>query len=274
VASAGDNPGAAGPRRELQERIAQIRNASFENSRKGYDRAQVRHYLEAVADWLEGLGLGDADRGEMRRELAWVGERTSEILNQAEESATEIREQSEAEATRELSEAKADAKRMRTEAEEETGRMRSEAGAEAEETVAAANRRAEQIVEDASRRRQDIQALISDLLVRRDEIVADGVRLADELTDLFATAVPADPGGDEDGGEDAGDDEDGSGPRRRRFQQPDDADEGDLYDEDGVRVPLSADDQPGPFLGETVETDAVPEGTAEDPDTEEQSRTR
>jgi DivIVA domain-containing protein len=273
VASAGENPGAA--RRELQERIAQIRKASFENSRKGYDRAQVRRYLEAVADWLEGLGLGDADRGEMRRELAWVGERTSEILNQAEESAREIREQSEAEATRELSQAKADAKRMRTEAEEEAQRVRSEATDEAEETLATANRRAEQIVEDANRRRQDVQAVISDLLVRRDEIVADGVRLADELTDLFATAVSDDSGtdADEDDGEE-GDDEDGATPRRRRFQQPDDEEEGDRYDEDGVRVPLSADDQPTPFLGETVETDAVPEPAAEDSDTEEHSPTR
>jgi hypothetical protein len=110
--------------------------------------------------------------------------------------------------------------------------------------------------------------------VRRDEIVADGVRLADELTDLFATAAPADSGGDEDDGEDAGGDEDGSAPPRRRFRQPDDEDEGDVYDEDGVRVPLSADDMPGPFMGETVETDAIPEGGAEDPDAEEQSRTR
>jgi hypothetical protein len=161
---------------------------------------------------------------------------------------------------------------MRAEAEQDAQRMRSEATEEAEETVAGANRRAEQIVEDANRRRQDVQALISDLLVRRDEIVSDGVRLADELTDLFATAVPSDSdtaGGEDD--EDVEDDEDGAATRRRRFQQPDDDDEGDLYDEDGVRIPLSSEAQPAPFLGETVETDAVP---AEDPDTEEQTRTR
>ncbi|HEX6115921.1 MAG TPA: DivIVA domain-containing protein [Solirubrobacterales bacterium] len=284
----------AAQRREMQQRITEIRKASFESARKGYDKAQVRHYLEAVADWLEGLGLGDADRGEMRRELAWVGERTSDILTQAEETANELREQGQSEASKLRSEAQNASDRLRVEADEESRRVRMEAATEAEETVAAAERKAEAIIEDANRRRRDLQALIGDLLVRRDEIVADGVRLADELTELFATTmdvpeseVTGDASGEE-SGDDSGDDYagDGEDPRRaRRFDPAALEETGDRYDEDGVRIPLGDDEEEGPpprasWPGETIESDAIPDpqGTegapAEDPDTEEQKSTR
>lgn len=255
--TAAETPSPDGPdaRRELQERIAQIRKASFETTRRGYDKAQVKHYLEAVADWLEGLGLGDADRGEMRRELAWVGERTSEILTKAEETAGELRARGESEAAKLRSDAEEAAKRLRAEADEEARRLRLEAATESEETVAAAERRAEAIVAEATRRRQDLQVVIGDLLERRDEIVADGARLADELADLFAAA--------------GGDFEDEPG---EEVELEDDGDAYD-YDEDGVRVPLSEED-PEPIArdpGETAESDALGEAEAPDPDTEERS---
>ena len=115
---------ATDPRQEMQVRITEIRKASFDSARKGYDKAQVRKYLEAVADWLEGLGLGDADRGEMRRELAWVGERTSEILTKAEETASELREQGEGEARKLRTEAESASETLRAEADEESRRVR------------------------------------------------------------------------------------------------------------------------------------------------------
>jgi DivIVA domain-containing protein len=261
---------------EIQQRIDEIRRASFEGSRKGYDRGQVRRYLEAVADWLDGLGLGDADRGEVRRELAWVGERTSEILTKAEEAAGEMREKGQTESDRVRSEAAEEAERVRTEADAAARKARLEATTNAEETIAAAERRAEAIVEEATRRRQDLQALISDLHLRRDEIVADGVRLADELAELFATVADL-PEAEDEGEDESADDEDEAdeaGPTRRRFA-PEDLDEGDQYDEDGVRVPL-ADDGPESVAGkadpgETVESRALDPSTADEPDTEEQS---
>jgi cell division septum initiation protein DivIVA len=253
------------PRLAIHERITEIRKASFEGSRKGYDRAQVRHYLEAVADWLEGLGLGDADRGELRRELAWVGERTSEILSKAEETARELRQQGESESEKLRSEAAAEAERTRAEAETEADRMRTEA----ERTIAAAERRAEALLEEAARRRQDLHALIGDLLVRRDEIVADGIRLSDELAELFSTAVEA-----EEEEEEA--DADAEPEPTRRFD-PVALDDiaGDTYDEDGVRIPLEDDDDgPQPIAGdpgETIESDALDVQGADESDAEEQS---
>ena len=254
----------ADQRRETQNRIEQIRSASFDSVRKGYDSAQVRRFLEAVADWLEGLGLGDADRGEMRRELTWVGERTSEILTKAEETASELREQGQGEAQRLVTEARTASERMRAEADEESQRVRAEAAAEAEETVTSAERKAAALIEEAGRRREDLNALIADLLERRDEIVADGVRLADELTDLFSTTVDAPEldeveGSDDDGAEDEGDE-----PRETRRFDPSALEEtGDEYDEDGVRIPRD-DDAPEP-----MRMDA-----GDGPDTEEQASQR
>jgi len=232
-------------RRELQQRIAQIRKASFETTRKGYDQAQVRHFLDAVADWLEDLGLGDADRGEMRRELAWVGERTSEILTKAEETASELREQGESEA-----------RKLRAEAHEESRRVREEAATEAQELVTSAEQKAAAILEDANRRREDLQSLVGDLLMRRDEIVADGVRLAEELTELFGTTVDASELGDQlaaddtgalEGDEAEGDEAEGDdGEPTRRFDPVALDEAGDEYDEDGVRIPRD-DDAPAPM---------------------------
>jgi DivIVA domain-containing protein len=254
----------ADQRREMQKRITKIRSASFDSVRKGYDPAQVKRFLDAVADWLEGLGLGDADRGEMRRELAWVGERTSEILTKAEETASELREQGQSEAQMLVTEARTASERMRAEADEESRRVRADAAAEAEETLTAAERKAAALVEEASRRRQDLNAVIADLLERRDEIVADGVRLADELTDLFSTTVDApeledDEGSDDDGAEDEGDEPQ----ETRRFDRSALEETGDEYDEDGVRIPRD-DDAPEP-----MRMDA-----GDGPDSEEQASQR
>ena len=171
--SSADEP-STDARAAIDERIEEIRRADFTATRRGYDRDEVQRYLGSLADWLESLGLGDPDRGEVRRELAWVGERTAEILTKAAE----------------------EAERMRAEAEEETRAARLEAGTQAEETVAQAERRAEELMEEATRRRHDLQVLIGDLLERRDEIVADGRRLADELGELFAD-YDEEPGCDE-----------------------------------------------------------------------------
>ena len=181
-----------GPSGGIDRRIDEIRHATFETARKGYDPRQVRRYLEALADWLGQLGLADPDRGEMRRELGWVGERTSEILTQAEETAVEMRQKAEAEAARMRAEATKDSERMRAEADDAARRTQLEATERAEATIADAERRAEELVEDANARRRDLQALIGDLLDRRDEIVAEGNRLVDDLADLFASAAAED----------------------------------------------------------------------------------
>jgi hypothetical protein len=178
------------------------------------------------------------------------------------------------------SEAESDTERLRSETEAEVKRMRDEAAAEAKETIAAAERKADAIIEDATRRRQDLQSLIGDLLVRRDEIVADGVRLADELTELFSTTVDAPEA--EASEEDDQSEEEGTGesePSSRpggRFDPAALDDEGDSYDEDGIRIPRD-DVAPAPIRrdpDETIESDALPDERADEPDTEEQASNR
>lgn len=183
MSEAGEQHG-GGSGRSIGERIEQMRAASFAASRRGYDRDEVHTYLNALADWLETLGLDGSDHGELRRELAWVGERTSEILTKAEETARELRESGAAEAER----MRAEAEQLRAEAEQEARRTRLEASAAADQTTAEAERRAEQILAEAAARRRDLQTLIGDLEERRDEIIADGNRLVDELAELFASA--------------------------------------------------------------------------------------
>ena len=211
--AAGKDERGTSDRGEVQARITEIRRASFVASRRGFDRDQVHRFLGGVADWLEGLGLGDPDHGELRRELAWVGERTSEIIAQAEETARELREKAVAEAEQLRDEATEEAERVRSEVDEDARRSRLESSRLAEEMISAAESQAETLFEEAARRRQDLQTLIADLIERRDEILADGSRLAEELADLFASVSeepePEEPGpvGEELDDEDRRDDE-------------------------------------------------------------------
>jgi len=82
-----------------QTSLDRIRNASFPTARRGYDKAEVERFLEKLADWLE-TGAGDESRTDaVKRELERIGQRTSAILAQAEESASQIRSESEKEAS-------------------------------------------------------------------------------------------------------------------------------------------------------------------------------
>ena len=70
-----------------QTSLDRIRNASFPTARRGYDKGEVERFLAKLADWLE-TGAGDESRTDaVQRELERIGQRTSAILSQAEESA-------------------------------------------------------------------------------------------------------------------------------------------------------------------------------------------
>jgi DivIVA domain-containing protein len=187
-----------------QTSLDRIRNATFPASRRGYDKQEVEKFLARLADWLE-TGAGDEARSDtVKRELERVGERTGAILAQAEESAQQIRSEAEslarealdegnAQADQTRSEADAYAKQTRSEADsyaKETRKtadtdaadVRAEAEAESRETIADAQAQARRIVEEGTRRREDIEAVITDLVRRRDEVLEDTEELSGKLT--------------------------------------------------------------------------------------------
>ncbi|HZA59145.1 MAG TPA: DivIVA domain-containing protein [Solirubrobacterales bacterium] len=193
--------------------LDRIRNATFPTSRRGYDKHEVEKFLARLADWLE-TGGGDDSRSEtVKRELERVGERTGAILSQAEESAQQIRSEAEQLAREVTVESTAVAQKARTEADayaektrreadvyanetrrdtdEEVAEIRTEAEEEARETITEAQAQAARLVEAGTRRRQDLQAVIADLLRRRDEVLEDIEELSSRLRSIVGEQRPA-----------------------------------------------------------------------------------
>lgn len=246
--------------RAVQSKVREIRAASFSVSRKGFDRDEVMTYLHRLASWLEGAGLADPE--EVKRELAMVGQRTSEILTKADETANTLRAEAQRNAGELLESARAESERMRTEAEEDVRRMRIEAEARAEEAVDDADRRAERMIDGAVKRRQDLEVVIDDLIAGRDEILADTRRLVEELKELV------DRGAEEERSEE---------PAEAEEPQVEIEDSGmaDFGDEDGIR-PQELDGEPDFSVrdaGDDVGAEADGEEPLE-PDTEEHSPER
>ncbi len=242
--------------RAVQTKVRELRAASFSPSRKGFDRDEVMTYLHRLAAWLEGAGLADPE--EVRRELAMVGQRTSDILTKADETANALRADAQRSAGELLESARAEAERIREEAGREVRQMRHDAEARAEETVDDADRRAERMIDEATRRRQDIEVVIDDLIAGRDEILADTRRLVDELRELVDRGAEQDP-------------EDEEGPQEADEPQVESADaELAHFDEDGVGAE-ELDGEPDfslRDLGDEDERDPL------EPDTEEHSAER
>ncbi len=196
-----------------QTSLDRIRNATFPASRRGYDKQEVEKFLARLADWLE-TGGGDESRSEtVKRELERVGERTGAILAQAEESAQQIRTEAEQQAHETVTTANAEAEKTRQEAdaystetrgsadsyaeetrravEEEAAADRARSEEEAREAIADAEAQARRIVEEGTRRREDIEAVIADLVRRRDLVLSDIQELGGKLADAVTEHRPA-----------------------------------------------------------------------------------
>jgi DivIVA domain-containing protein len=165
-----------------QTSLDRIRNATFPSARRGYDKHEVEKFLGRLADWLE-TGGGDESRSDaVKRELERVGQRTGAILAQAEESAQQIRAEAEEEARGTINSANLQATETRTEAENYATETRTSAERQAREEIEAAQAEARRIVEDANQRHEDMEALIGDLVRRRDDVMADTEELARKLS--------------------------------------------------------------------------------------------
>jgi DivIVA domain-containing protein len=187
-----------------QTSLDRIRNATFPTTRRGYDKHEVEKFLGRLAAWLE-TGAGDESRSDVvKRELEKVGERTGAILAQAEESAQQIRAEAEEEARGTVNTANMEATETRTEADNYARETRTSADsysqqtreaadevlataeakaqAQAREKIEVAEAQARRIVAEGIQRREDIEAVIADLVRRRDDVLADTEELSGKLT--------------------------------------------------------------------------------------------
>jgi DivIVA domain-containing protein len=195
-----------------QTSLDRIRNATFPSSRRGYDKHEVEKFLARLADWLE-TGGGDESRSDtVKRELERVGQRTGAILAQAEESAQQIRAEAEEEARGTVNAANMEASETRSEtdkyasetrasadaygqqtrqaAEEEAAATRRQAEQDAQQAIADAQAQARRIVEEGTQRREDIEAVIADLVRRRNDVLADTEELSSKLTGAVSEHRP------------------------------------------------------------------------------------
>jgi DivIVA domain-containing protein len=165
-----------------QTSLDRIRNATFPAARRGYDKHEVEKFLGRLADWLE-TGGGDESRSDaVKKELERVGQRTGAILAQAEESAQQIRAEAEEEARGTINSANLEATETRGEADNYANETRIAADRQAREAIEAAEAQARRIVEEANQRREDTEALIGDLIRRRDDVIADTEELSQKLS--------------------------------------------------------------------------------------------
>jgi DivIVA domain-containing protein len=168
-----------------QTSLDRIRNATFPSSRRGYDKHEVEKFLGRLADWLE-TGGGDESRSDaVKRELEKVGQRTGAILAQAEESAEQIRAEAEEEARGTVNSANLQATETRGEADNYASERKASVEREAREAMEAAQAQARRIIAEAEQRREDMEALIGDLIRRRNDVISD----TDELAGKLKTAV-------------------------------------------------------------------------------------
>jgi len=199
-----------------QTSLDRIRNATFPSARRGYDKHEVEKFLARLADWLE-TGAGDESRSDtVKRELERVGQRTGAILAQAEESAQQIRAEAEEEARETISTANAEAEKTRSEAdsyasqtrgssdayaretrqaaEQDAAATRAKADEDARQAIEAAEAQARRIVEEGTLRREDIEAVIADLVRRRDDVLADTEELGSKLAAAISEHRPSEGG--------------------------------------------------------------------------------
>lgn len=170
--------------------IDRIRVPGFTLARRGYDKHEVDRFLARLADWLETDAPNEIGQMAVTRKLELVGKSTAHILMTTEQESAELRRNSEEECARMLSEAEASALQTRDAADEYARQTRAEADADARATNEAARDEAQQSIEEGEHRRAQIEAVIADLEVRRDDALADLDALRKELGAAIASHRP------------------------------------------------------------------------------------
>jgi DivIVA domain-containing protein len=166
--------------------IDRIRGPGFAEARRGYDKREVDGFLGRLADWLETDAASEIGQAAVTRKLELVGKSTAHILMTAEREAEQLRGSAEEECVQLLSQAEATALQARQAADEYAKQTRAQADTDARGAVEAAGAEARETIEEGERRRAQIEAVIADLEIRRDDALADLDRLRGELSATIA----------------------------------------------------------------------------------------
>ena len=160
-----------------QDSVDRIRSATFNVSRRGYDRREVDTFLQRLADWLEGGGEDQAHSELVQRELERIGQRTAKVLTAAGEAAAALTADAEAEASQRLDEARIAANAARVEAERYSEETRGEADEYAEAERGKADAYAHKVRKDADsydeRTRTDADAYAGQTREQAEALVAE-----------------------------------------------------------------------------------------------------
>jgi DivIVA domain-containing protein len=179
--------------------IDRIRVPGFAEARRGYDKHEVDGFLGRLADWLESDAASEIGQAAVARKLELVGRSTAHILMTTEQESEQLRRSAEEECAQLLSRAEATALRARQAADGYAKQTRAQADTDARGTVEAAGAEARESIEEGERRRAQIEAVIADLEIRRDDALADLDRLRGELGATIAGHRATGPANGRDG---------------------------------------------------------------------------
>jgi DivIVA domain-containing protein len=169
-------------KREL-ERVGQ-RTASILSSAED-SAEQIRTEAEEKA-----AQLTERVRAESARVRKGADEYSSKTRTGADEYAGKTRKAADEYSAKTRKAADAYADQTRQVADQDARKARAEAEQESRETIAAGQAKAQRIVDEGVSRRRDVEAVIADLVDRRDSVIKEANRLADELRAVSAGHTP------------------------------------------------------------------------------------
>jgi DivIVA domain-containing protein len=177
---------------ELRRVPAEIRDASFPVSLRGYDREAVDAYVARVNYLIAELDVSGSPEAAVRHALEQVGEQTRGLLERAGQTAEEItlaaRREAEESSTRANAEAGEIVAKAKAEADEILGQSKAEA-----ETIAARTR--EEAAERLQRSQDEVAAVQEEAEARMRELEADTENIRQQrralLDDLRGIAAQA-----------------------------------------------------------------------------------
>jgi hypothetical protein len=162
--------------------IDRLRDPGFTIARRGYDRREVDRLLGSLVDWLETDAAKDLGELAVKRKLEFVGKSTARILLTTEEESEQMRHLTHEECVELRSQAEAASLKTRQAADDHAEEVRAKADEDARQAGEAARAKATQIVDEGERRRAQIEAVVSELEVRRDGTLQELERLRVELS--------------------------------------------------------------------------------------------